>query len=110
MKFSSILLPGVVCLACIFSCKKNPLDITPQTTLSDATVFNDSSTAYLFLNNIYNDLNAGPYISNSYNLPSEISNEPLDEYSDNSCYGPEAGTLAYTLFNNDSYGSSAAAQ
>jgi starch-binding outer membrane protein, SusD/RagB family len=110
MKFRSFLIPGLTCLVCLVSCSKNILNITPATTLSDATVFTDSSTAYLFLNNIYNDLNPGPFVSNSYNSPSEIGNEPLDEFSDNACYGPEAGTLSYSLFNNDSYGSSTAAQ
>ena len=92
------------------SCNKDPLAITPANALSDATVFGDTATAYLFLNDIYNQVNAGPWSSSFTNLPTEVSNDPLDDYTDNATYGPASGTLSSTLFDNDSYGPSASAQ
>ncbi|MES2277095.1 MAG: RagB/SusD family nutrient uptake outer membrane protein [Bacteroidota bacterium] len=86
------------------SCTKNSLEITPSNQLSDATVWNTPATANLFLNDIYNQLNPGPYGANSYKLPSEISNDPLECYTDNATYGPSAGNESYLLFDNDSYG------
>src|ERR1700743_3143745 len=90
----------VVCL--LDSCQKNPLSITPANELSDATVFNDTATAYLFLNAIYNDVKAGPLSSTFTLLPTEVSNDPLDDFTDNATYGPASGTLSSTLFDNDS--------
>jgi starch-binding outer membrane protein, SusD/RagB family len=90
-------------LVLLASCK-NALDITPSNELSDATVWNTPATATLFFNDIYNQLNAGPWGSNSYHLPSEISNDPLECYTDNATYGPEPGNESYLLFDNDSYG------
>lgn len=90
----------------LVSCSEKPLEITPSDKLSDATVWNDPSTATLFLNDIYNQLNPGPYGSNYLHLPSEISNDPLDVYTDNATYGPAAGNESYLLFDNDSYGPS----
>src|SRR6201991_2829084 len=86
------------------SCNKNSLNITPSNELSDATVWNTPATAQLFFNDIYNQLNAGPFGSNSYHLPSEISNDPLEVYTDNSCYGPEAVNESFLLFDPGSYG------
>lgn len=86
------------------SCEE--LELVPSDRLSDATVWDKTETADLFLNDIYNSLNAGPYPSVWTNLPSEISNDPLDNYTDNSTYGPEAGIPSAQLFNNGSYGPS----
>jgi len=91
-------------LVLLASCNKNSLDITPSNELSDATVWNTPATATLFFNDIYNHLNAGPFGSNSYHLPSEISNDPLECYTDNATYGPEPGNESYLLFDTDSYG------
>lgn len=93
-------------LAVFASCTKNTLEITPSNELSDATVWNSPATATLFFNDIYNQLNAGPWGSNSNHLPSEISNDPLECYTDNATYGPGPGNESYLLFDNDSYGPS----
>lgn len=88
------------------SCSEKQLDITPTDKLSDATVWADSSTAKLFLNDIYNSLNAGPYGSSWLNIPTQIGNDPLDNYTDNTVSGPVAGIPSHQLFDNDSYGPS----
>lgn len=88
----------------IVSCEN--LEIVPADRLSDATIWNDSRTADLFLNDIYFSLNAGPYPTVFTNLPSEISNDPLDNFTDNTTYGPDAGPASALLFNSDSYGPS----
>ena len=103
MKQSLIIFSAIILLA---SCSEKPLEITPADKLSDATVWNDPSTAQLFLNDIYNQLNAGPFGSNYLHLPSEISNDPLDVYTDNSTYGPAPGNKSFLLFDNSSYGPS----
>lgn len=88
------------------SCEKS-LDIIPTDQLSDATVFNDPQTANLFLNDIYNSLNAGPYTNHRLNLPSEIGADPLDNLTDNTCYGPTNSTLpSGGLFDPGTYGPS----
>ena len=110
MKIGFILSACLAGACFLGACNKDPLSITPSTTLSDATVFGDTATAYLFLNDIYNQLNAGPWSSSFTNLPTEVSNDPLDDYTDNATYGPASGTLSSTLFDNDSYGPSATAQ
>lgn len=79
------------------------LEITPSDRLSDAAIWTDASTANLFLNDIYFSLNAGPYPTVWTNLPSEISNDPLDNFTDNTTYGPEAGPPSAQLFNSGSY-------
>lgn len=86
------------------SCTKNSLEIVPTDRLSDATIWNSPSTANLFLNDIYNSLNAGPYPSVFTNVPSEVSNDPLDNFTDNSTYGPVAGPASAVLFDPGSYG------
>lgn len=88
------------------SCSDKMLDITPSDGLSDATVWNDPATANLFLNDIYNKLNPGPYGSSWLNLPALIGNDPLADYTDDASYGPSAGTPSATLFDNSSYGPS----
>lgn len=103
MKQSLIIFSTIMWLA---SCSEKPLEITPADKLSDATVWNSPSTAQLFLNDIYNQLNAGPYGSNYLHLPSEISNDPLDVYTDNSTYGPAPGNRSFLQFDNSSYGPS----
>jgi hypothetical protein len=87
------------------SCKKDPLDITPSDRLSDAIVFGDSTTANLFLNDIYNSLNPGPWSSHFSLLPTELCSDPLDDLSDNAMYGP-TGVPSSTYFDNSSYGPS----
>lgn len=79
------------------------LEITPSDRLSDASIWTDARTAQLFLNDIYFSLNAGPYPTIWTNLPSEISNDPLDNFTDNSTYGPDAGPASALLFNSGSY-------
>ncbi|HEX2976573.1 MAG TPA: RagB/SusD family nutrient uptake outer membrane protein [Bacteroidales bacterium] len=79
------------------------LEITPSDRLSDASIWNDSRTADLFLNDIFYNLNAGPYPTVWTNLPSEISNDPLDNFTDNATYGPDAGPASALLFNSGSY-------
>jgi len=101
MKTYSILILAVLIFA---SCEE--LEITPSDRLSDESVWYNPETAGLFLNDIYNDLNAGPYPSVYLNLPSEISNEPLDNFTDNTTYGPSAGNPSAQLFDNNSYGPS----
>lgn len=100
MKFLSIAFSILLLLA---SCSEESLEIQPTDRLSDATIWNDPSTADLFLNDIYNSLNAGPYPSVFRENPSEVSNDPLDNFTDNSTYGPGAGTPSSQLFNNSSY-------
>lgn len=91
------------CGLTLFSaCNKQLLDITPTDRLSDATVWSDSGTAKLFLNDIYNQLNPGPWSSIYENLPTEISSDPLDNFTDNSLNG-NLGTPSYTVFENGSY-------
>lgn len=101
MKTYPILILAVLIFA---SCEE--LEITPSDRLSDESVWYNPETAGLFLNDIYNDLNAGPYPSVYLNLPSEISNEPLDNFTDNTTYGPSAGNPSAQLFDNNSYGPS----
>lgn len=79
------------------------LEITPSDRLSDASIWNDARTADLFLNDIYFNLNAGPYPTVWTNLPSEVSNDPLDNFTDNATYGPDAGPASALLFNSGSY-------
>jgi hypothetical protein len=79
------------------------LEITPSDRLSDASIWTDARTADLFLNDIYFSLNAGPYPTVWTNVPSEISNDPLDNFTDNSTYGPDAGPASALLFNSGSY-------
>src|SRR5262249_39563591 len=88
------------------ACSEKDLEITPTDKLSDATVWTDANSAGLFLNDIYNSLNPGPYPTTFTNLPSEISNDPLDNYTDNTTYGPNAGPASAVLFDNCSYGPS----
>lgn len=88
----------------IVSCEN--LEIVPSDRLSDATIWNDPRTADLFLNDIYFSLNPGPYPTVFTNLPSEISNDPLDNFTDNTTYGPDAGPASALLFNSASYGPS----
>lgn len=88
------------------SCSERMLDITPSDELSDATVWSDPKTANLFLNDIYNQLNPGPYGSSWLNLPSQIGNDPLADYTDDATYGPASGTPSALLFDNNSYGPS----
>ncbi len=97
----------IFAMAILFwSCSEKDLDIIPSDKLSDATVWTDAGTANLFLNDIYNRLNAGPYPAVSRENPSEISSDPLDNYTDNSTYGPEAGYPSAQKFNSGSYGPS----
>lgn len=63
-------------LGLIYSCKDGVLNVVPHNELSDATVWSDSGTADLFLNDIYANLpNGNNWI------------DPWDNYSDNSMCG-----------------------
>src|SRR5690349_11192077 len=101
MKIKNII-PALILL--MASCSEKTLEIVPADRLSDATVWTDPATADLFLNDIYNSLNPGPFPTVFTNLPSEISNDPLDNFTDNTTYGPEAGPASANLFNSSSYG------
>lgn len=98
-KILFFIISSVIFLSC------TELEISPKDRLSDESVWSNPETADLFLNDIYNSLNAGPYPSVWTNLPSEISNDPLDNFTDNTTYGP-TGTPSYSLFDNGSYGPS----
>ncbi|HLN54952.1 MAG TPA: RagB/SusD family nutrient uptake outer membrane protein [Bacteroidales bacterium] len=98
MKYKIIVLLTIMSLA---ACED--LEITPSDRLSDASIWTDARTADLFLNDIYFSLNAGPYPTVWTNVPSEISNDPLDNFTDNSTYGPDAGPASALLFNSGSY-------
>lgn len=87
------------------SCNEDLLDITPSDRLSDATIWSDSTTAKLFLNDIYNSLNPGPYKPSWMNLPTQIANDPLADFTDDATYGPLGG-YSHQRFDNSSYGPS----
>ncbi|HTF30682.1 MAG TPA: RagB/SusD family nutrient uptake outer membrane protein [Flavitalea sp.] len=99
MKFCLIIFSTLIVFA---SCSKNELEITPTDKLSDATVWEDSATANLFLNDIYFSLNAGPFPNVFTALPSEISNDPLDDFTDNTTYGPSSGLASAQYLDNGS--------
>ena len=96
-----ILIVAAGCLSC-----NRMLDVKPTDQLTDDEIWKTPANADLFLNDIYNSLNAGPWSSIWTNVPSEVSNDPLDNYSDNSLNGNIAGILSYQLFANGSYGPS----
>lgn len=87
------------------ACDKS-LNIDPTDQLTDVSVWKTPANANLFLNDIYNSLNPGPQSTVFTNLPSEISNDPLDNFSDNSISGPIAGIPSYANFAQGSYGPS----
>lgn len=103
MKTLRSLIIALVCLTAA-ACNDKVLDVTPTAFLSDATVFDTPADAGLFLNDIYNSLNPGPWSSVFTLLPTEISNDPLDNFTDNSVSGPLAGIASYQKFANGSYG------
>ncbi|WP_343704550.1 RagB/SusD family nutrient uptake outer membrane protein [Chitinophaga sp.] len=97
----------IVAGACFMAaCDKN-LNIDPTDQLTDAAIWSSPANAGLFLNDIYNNLNPGPQSTVFTNLPSEISNDPLDNFSDNSISGPLSGIPSYENFAQGSYGPSA---
>lgn len=85
------------------SCRDSALDIVPKDQLTDATLWQNAENAGLFLNDIYNALNPGPVSSVWTALPSEISNDPLDNFSDNSVSGNLAGIPSYEAFTQGAY-------
>ncbi len=94
------------CCIMLASCD-NSLDIEPTDQLTDASVWKTPTNAGLFLNDIYNNPELpGPQSTVFTNLPSEISNDPLDNFSDNSISGPLAGIPSYENFAQGSYGPS----
>lgn len=95
----------VVC-SLLFTACDDSLDIEPTDQLTDASVWKTPTNAGLFLNDIYNNLNPGPQSTVFTNVPSEISNDPLDNFSDNSLSGPIAGIPSYVNFAQGSYGPS----
>lgn len=90
----------------IYACDDSLLDIEPKDQLTDISVWSSPENAGLFLNDIYNSLNPGPVSSIWTNVPSEISNDPLDNYSDNSVSGNLAGIPSYVNFTQGAYGPS----
>lgn len=87
----------------LISCKDSLLDIVPKDQLTDITAWQSPENAGLFLNDIYNSLNPGPVSTVFTNLPSEISNDPLDNFSDNSVSGNLAGIPSYQSFTLGTY-------
>jgi hypothetical protein len=86
------------------SCNDEVLDIEPTDQLTDATVWNTSANAGLFLNDIYNSLTPGPQSVAFTNLPTEISNDPLDNFSDNSMSSSVlVGIPSFSTFRAGSY-------
>lgn len=87
------LLIGIMALVltgiCFSSCKKY-LDVTAKDQVTDATLWSSTETGDLFLNNIY----AG--------IPSQNTDDPLDNYSDNSING-QAGKYSGDVYANSSY-------
>jgi len=96
----------MACTLLLAACDDS-LDIRPTDQLTDEDVWATPSNANLFLNDIYNSLNPGPQSTVFTNLPSEISNDPLDNFSDNSISGPLAGIPSYVNFAQGAYGPSA---
>lgn len=90
----------------LYSCSDELLDIEPKDQLTDIFVWSSPENANLFLNDIYNNLNPGPVSSVWTALPSEISNDPLDNFSDNSVSGNLAGIPSYEAFTQGAYGPS----
>ncbi|MCM4168385.1 SusD-like protein P2 [Arenibacter antarcticus] len=90
----------------ILSCSDEMIDVQPTDQLSDGTLWSSADNAGLFLNDIYNSLNPGPESSIWTNVPSEISNDPLDNFSDNSVSGNIAGIPSYENFALGTYGPS----
>lgn len=90
----------------LFTACDSKLDIAPTDQLTDVTVWQTPANANLFLNDIYNSLNPGPQSTVFTNVPSEISNDPLDNFSDNSISGPLAGIPSYVNFAPGAYGPS----
>ncbi len=88
----------------IAGCSEKDLDVQPTDKLTDELVWATPENANLFLNDIYNNLNPGPWSSVYTLLPTEVSNDPLDNFSDNSVSGPLAGIPSYEKFVNGSYG------
>jgi len=103
MKTLRYIIIGLLCLTTA-ACNDKGLDVTPTGFLSDASVFDTPADANLFLNDIYNSLNPGPWSSVFTLLPTEISNDPLDNFTDNSVSGPLASIPSYQKFANGSYG------
>lgn len=99
MKFK-LYLNAIFIFLIFASCEE--LEIVPTDRLSDASVWNKPEIADLFLSDVYNSLNAGPYTSLWLDIPSEISPEPLENLTDNSMYGPDY-VPSSALFNNSSY-------
>lgn len=96
----------LVCSLAFASCDDSLLDVEPKDQLTDVSVWSSPENAGLFLNDIYNSLNPGPVSSVWTNVPSEISNDPLDNYSDNSVSGNLAGIPSYVNFTQGAYGPS----
>jgi hypothetical protein len=96
----------IAAAAILFTACDSKLDIEPTDQLTDITVWQTPANANLFLNDIYNSLNPGPQSTVFTNVPSEISNDPLDNFSDNSISGPLAGIPSYVNFAPGAYGPS----
>lgn len=105
MKTIRSLIIALFCVS-VVACNDKGLDVTPTDQLTDATVFTSAANAGLFLNDIYNSLNPGPWSSVFTLLPTEVSNDPLDNFTDNSVSGPLAGIPSYEKYANGSYGPS----
>ena len=103
-KFVSLRIYAVLALPfLVASCNDAALDIVPKDQLTDATIWQSAENAGLFLNDIYYELNPGPVSSVWTALPSEISNDPLDNFSDNSVSGNLAGIPSYEAFTQGAY-------
>ena len=90
----------------LFIACERAIEVNPSDQLTDADVWRTPDNANLFLNDIYNSLNPGPWPDLWTNVPMQIGNDPLDNYTDNSLSGNIAGIPSYQLFANGTYGPS----
>lgn len=95
----------VTALSLIFlllACERS-VEVEPSDQLTDEDVWRTPENAGLFLNDIYNNLNPGPWPELWTNVPMLVGNDPLDNYTDNSLSGNIAGIPSYQLFAAGTY-------
>lgn len=95
----------IITFVFLVSCNDNFLDVSPTDQLTDATLWSSPENANLFLNDIYDNLNAGPWGRHWLGLPLEITSDPLENLSGNSIAG-NLGNPSVNLFADGTYGPS----
>lgn len=105
LKYTNLVIATLAAALMLLSCE-DAIDVKPTDQLTDVDVWRTPENADLFLNDIYNSLNPGPWPDLWTNVPTGIGNDPLDNYSDNSLSGNIAGIPSYQLFANGTYGPS----